>query len=442
MGSGWTVTVLELRAILRGGFIPLVALSSACGGDSSDKFRFEGSSSRDSAGIRIVESVTPSWGDEVPWTIDPTPVVVIGAVENDPAQEFTHISSSIRLPNGGFAAVDLGAGGPYLRIFDEQGSQVNTAGGRGPGPGQFLSEPGLRAGPGDTIVAADRRGYRYTWFTLDGRVVRTVPISQAASHHFQGVSSMLDLALFPDGDLLFAGEVPPAAQYRRDSPVGAILLEDAWADFEVRLNLILRGGTEGVLIGQFPRVERAYLRGQTDAGPTTLFLVNPFHAPAPHAAGVRQRQVHVVTPSLREIRSFGVDGRLHRIVRLARPLIPVRGAEIDHFRNMVRDSARARGVSIAAALSLAGRIELPDSLPPYIGLHADLEGNLWAEENRYPPSETHRHFHVIDSEGAWLGTIDLPVHVGEIQEIGSDYLLTAWTDSLDVPYLRMYRLDR
>jgi hypothetical protein len=48
---------------------------------------------------------------------------------------------------------------------------------------------------------------------------------------------------------------------------------------------------------------------------------------------------------------------------------------------------------------------------------------------------------VLDPDGQWLGPVEFPVEFGRIAAIGPEYLLAFWTDELEVPYLRMYRID-
>jgi hypothetical protein len=160
-------------------------------------------------------------------------------------------------------------------------------------------------------------------------------------------------------------------------------------------------------------------------------------------AGPTSGVLHLALPGRPEIRSYDRTGALVRIVRPGVPLIPLTAAEIDRFRGTVRADAEARDVPPGPALALVDALERPESLPPYASLIADRDGNLWAESYEPTPLEgSPREFHVIDETGQWLGTVDLPDDAGAILEIGSDYLATRWLDDLEVPFLRVYRLDR
>ena len=49
-------------------------------------------------------------------------------------------------------------------------------------------------------------------------------------------------------------------------------------------------------------------------------------------------------------------------------------------------------------------------------------------------------FDVLTRDGRWLGAVGIPEGVGQILEVGNDYMLASWEDELEVPYIRMYRI--
>lgn len=83
-------------------------------------------------------------------------------------------------------------------------------------------------------------------------------------------------------------------------------------------------------------------------------------------------------------------------------------------------------------------LPLPDSTPALRALEVDAEGNLWAERYRLF-WEQESIWDVLDPEGAWLGTVELPENV-DVFEIGSDYLLGRHRDELGVERLVVYDL--
>jgi hypothetical protein len=92
---------------------------------------------------------------------------------------------------------------------------------------------------------------------------------------------------------------------------------------------------------------------------------------------------------------------------------------------------------------MGGRIEapapLPETMPAYRSLLADLEGNLWVQEFRL--SEEAPEWSVFDSEGRYLGLVEIPAD-GTVTEIGSDYVLGVWRDELDTERVMKYELRK
>ena len=81
----------------------------------------------DSAGIRIVESRSPLWGDR-PLRVQPEPVLRLGKEEEGPEQ-FSSIAQGIFLGDGRIAVSERSAG--EVRLFDSTGLHLRTLGADG-----------------------------------------------------------------------------------------------------------------------------------------------------------------------------------------------------------------------------------------------------------------------------------------------------------------------
>jgi hypothetical protein len=112
------------------------------------------------------------------------------------------------------------------------------------------------------------------------------------------------------------------------------------------------------------------------------------------------------------------------------------------MRDSARDSAFVREIPLAMAMELFDSMTFPDSFFPYAGLHADSVGLLWVRDNRPTDDGADRRYQLFDTSGAWLGEARLPNEIGQILEIGNDYILSVRTDEFDVPYLRVSRILR
>lgn len=51
-------------------------------------------------------------------------------------------------------------------------------------------------------------------------------------------------------------------------------------------------------------------------------------------------------------------------------------------------------------------------------------------------------FQIFGPSGAWLGGVAASADLGEIIEIGEDYIVSAWKDELDVPYVLVSRIRK
>jgi hypothetical protein len=84
---------------------------------------------------------------------------------------------------------------------------------------------------------------------------------------------------------------------------------------------------------------------------------------------------------------------------------------------------------------------VPGSLPAISNIQWDRTSNLWVGRREPNPDDTEV-YDVFDIDGLWINTVRLPEELGNILEIGEDYLLASWYGDLGVPYLRMYRMLR
>jgi hypothetical protein len=124
---------------------------------------------RDSAGIRIVENPEPRWRADEGWTIDPVPALQIGAVEGEPAYQFTDPTHASRFATGEIAVVERRT--KEVRIYGRDGRHLVTVGRAGEGPGEFQRSPILAVAEPDTIVTWDSTARRVSRFLVDGTLV-------------------------------------------------------------------------------------------------------------------------------------------------------------------------------------------------------------------------------------------------------------------------------
>ena len=130
----------------------------------------------------------------VPLEIEPEAVLSVGVLSGDTLQEFDRVRTPFVFPDGRLV-VPL-AGSYDIRIFAPDGGFMERLGGRGEGPGEFVSLSA--AWPrGDTIEALDSRARRMTRFLPDG-TVEVISITSASRPD-------ISLAVGPLGEGLGAG---------------------------------------------------------------------------------------------------------------------------------------------------------------------------------------------------------------------------------------------
>jgi hypothetical protein len=156
-------------------------------------------------------------------------------------------------------------------------------------------------------------------------------------------------------------------------------------------------------------------------------------------ATVTPDHLYVASGDRWELRGFGADGGLERIVRLDRVPIPVTGDMVEAYIQEelyeATDPAEAR--EIRQGLE---EMPIPDALPAFGGVHAGRLGFLFVERYRIPGQEAPV-FDILDTQGRLVGWVGLPPLV-EVLEIGEDYVLALDRDELEVEYVRLFPLTR
>ncbi len=88
---------------------------------------------------------------------------------------------------------------------------------------------------------------------------------------------------------------------------------------------------------------------------------------------------------------------------------------------------------------MLARFHIPDRLPPYTALLADPAGNLWVVTTVFGDDSTV--LHAFSPGDDSLGTVQLPAGM-QIFEVGSDYILGAYTDSTGQEVVAEYGYHR
>ncbi len=399
--------------------LPLLALLPlAAFGCERPSVQQDASTTRDSAGVRIVENLRATW--MAPWQIGTQPLLSIGSVGGDPDHELDQVTGAVGLPGGRIVVAN--GGRLELLFYDGDGNLLHRAGGRGGGPGEFQSLEWLsRYGP-DSILALDVRGHRVSYFDAEGNFARSVRLEPNAQIPFPR-----PVGFFGDGSLLatqgtfILGGDPPVRAERTQEPL-----------FRYESN-----GKTAILLGSFPGPEWVIV----PTGPVGSALERrhrPFgRATAFAAAGDRY---YVADNGTYEIRVYSVAGRLIQVIRKAAAPFVLEDADIRVYEDSALAAADDRSRPQIRVL-FENLPPPPRTLPAYApDIHVDGDLNVWVRESSRPGHQRSE-WSVFSAEGKLLGTVDIPPGV-DVLEIGADYVLGLQRDTLDVEYVRKFQLRR
>ena len=160
---------MRVAAMISTIIITLTASACAAGGEHTVTF-----TSRDSAGVHIVENVAPLWGEGDEWRLSRQPLVDIGGQEGDPNHELYRVSNAVRFPDS--CIVIANSGTNEIRSYDASGAHLFDVGGEGEGPGESSLVSWVSSYRGDSIAAYDMRLMRVSVFHSDGQFGRSFPV--------------------------------------------------------------------------------------------------------------------------------------------------------------------------------------------------------------------------------------------------------------------------
>jgi len=356
-------------------------------------------------------------------------VLDIGSASADSGTPLYKVASAARLSDGRIVVANGGTSEVFL--FSPQGRLVGRAGGTGGGPREFRPNLGfgikLARAHGDTVLAYSYGAGEVLVFAPTGAFARSIVLrANKSDERFDRASGA---GWLQDGSLLATAESYAPAP---ESPPHGVIRPDV---------ALLRFDSDGALVdtlGHFSGNERytAYAR---EASTITLqSLAAPFGRG--FRAVARDSMVAVGVTDAYEMRLYGPDGRLQRLVR--GPYVP---SPVDRAARESWLAARLEGVRDARmrrdVASTYESLQFPSTMPAFAELALDAAGRLWVEPYYAPGGAAEAAlWRVYDSAGTFLGTVSLP-HGLKPLDIGADYLLGLTRDSLDVEHVQLYPLN-
>jgi hypothetical protein len=301
-----------------------------------------------------------------------------------------------------------------LRWYDEGGTFIRAAGGKGGGPGEFQDLRWMGVMPGDSVIAYDIAHRRFSVFDAGGAFRRSAAV-QGPQFFAQGV--------FADGSV---------SMYR-------------WENMEEgvtrRTTIAVRYGSDGVLLDSLvslpgPEMVIETEQMSTPRGNLPIMILQDLVFAHNSVLAVGGMRLYSGTQDRYEIDVWDTVGTKVASVRAAYESVPVTQAQVDAYK--AAEIAGYSGDDPAFYRELMTKTPHAETFPAYGSLVVDAEGNLWVEVYRLPGDDQTR-WTVFDTEHRMLGTVALPQDLTVFQ-IGADFVLGKWTDDLGVEHVRLYDL--
>jgi hypothetical protein len=379
-------------------------LLTACGGETGEALTVV----VDSAGVEIVSSGAPVWGEADGWRVGEA-LLSVGS-EEDPLFD---VVGAARRPGGG-VLVGLGSSGE-IRFYDAFGELEATRGRPGEGPGEFriLQSVGLLAG--DTAWAYDFALRRVTLLEPGAGVVEVGTLDPA----------------------------PLRALAVSTVPSGGWILREAWGDGPatvetglrrdpVRVYRTSRQGRVGEALASLPGREVLI----SSEGGRGVMGTAPFARDA--SAVAVGDDVIMGDQTGHELRVVDLDGTLRRIVRWNGPSLEVTSEEVAAWKNAQVAAADPR--DRAGVRTYLEGTPLPERRPAYGALLPGPAGEIWVAEYAHPGNSPSA-WTVLGPEGRWLGPVPMPAAFTPLQ-VGVSWILGVQTDELGAERVVVRSLSR
>lgn len=384
-----------------------VSVVGTCSGDAVDMPpQVE---SRDSAGVRIVESSRPAWEDSNGWSIDSIPSLDLGTSGVGDEHVFHQVRGMVRFSDGSFAVAN--GGSHEVRFYSPEGVFRAATGREGEGPGEFTAIKAISRAESDTLLVLDYDG-RMTVLGADGAFARVVRLpGYVTSVHALG-----------SGEALVVFGYASVSAYEGSG--GMIRAPQALWRYDM-------GGVRGDSIGRTAGREEYMFSVDGGRGSTV-----PLFAKGAHVA-THDKAIFIGNANAMQVEELSPSGQLLRILRLADFPLALTADAVVAERN-----ARLGNNPDPLSRQIVDQLPDPDSRPAYAQVLVDAEAAIWlrpflGRSERGGPES----WQVLDSAGMWLGGVEVMESL-RVMSVESDVVLGIWTDSLGVEHPRVHRLRR
>lgn len=372
---------------------------------------------RDSADVQVSTTGGCDALRPLGWQVDTHPDLDLGGhgVEGEPP--FFEARDVRQLRNGTLAVLDRSTN--TVRFMTERGEVTVSAGRRGRGPGEFLSPiivgdyPWMETSDSLGVLVFDLGLRRLSWVAADGAMEsETVLLPE----HIGGVQG------FVGGRFL-------TRRWSAPSVFDAGIFGGGVADFL----LVDPGSAEVRRLAGFaePRVANFFAFGQLNSVQLP-FDVSP-------SAAVGPDRIWLAGEGRPEIQEYGQDGTLRRVFRIAQRSRTATKKDLDSHLGVTQRSLSTKEAARVWAREIS-KTPWTGTLPIFDGLIPDTSTLVWARLHSIDPGMP-REWVVIGDDGRALGTVLVPAGL-KLTQVGADFVLGLWEDSLGVRRVRRHTLAR
>lgn len=379
--------------------------------------------SLDSAGVEILTSHAPLWGNRSAWVLSPEPALVIGDVSGRAPYLLDGIVGAHRTDDG--RVLVCNRADRTIRTYARTGSFVGDAAGEGGGPSELRLMNRCLWRDDETFVY-QAPALPLKVYDVEGAFRRSIAIPRIGGRPatlLDVTGGITQLTLWQDD--------PRASLAQGVSTLFGTLIEYNPASANVDT------------VGRFP--SGRWVRDRRLAFPQAFTPRFQF--------AMGRSQMVVSWPETFDVAMLADVGVVRRL-RWTREPVPVDDALRSEFEHRILDGPMPSGDLPFSGTDVRRRIVdmmvYPPTLPAHHRLLVDRTGHLWFERADHPadpfpdlveaplPPTT---WDVFAPEGGWLGPVGLPAGFDPL-EIGDDYVLGVHRDAMGVEQLEMYALAK
>lgn len=374
----------------------------------------------DSAGIRIVSSSRPAWGNSAPWRVELQPQMVVGRDDHRPGHGLFRVSDIAFLSDGSVVVANGGSG--ELRVFDRSGALLASMGRAGDGPGEFRFLSDVTVGRGDTLRAWEAGGRGVSTFTRDGALVDSRRLMSDALPRFQNAfapaSEEVVFFMLHDPTWKWPGAATRGRELLARMEIGGSSL-DTLGEWPTRLGRMMEvGGGEG-LFG------------------TARIVIRPLSPDTYMALGGRPERLLVGDGALPRLQVFDLHGVRFMEIQWNAPQRTLSEGEISQAIQasvaQYPEPERARRISMLR--------EFPfEEIPTFSQIIVDDLGYVWTKRSQLP-GVSPAQWDVFSPVGEWLGPVDLDATMN-VMAISENAIAGVRRDEFDVEIVVLYVLKR